>query len=275
MKSYSIMAAALFAATTALGTATVTSKGVEEPSSAPMLGAPVVQGCFSDPGELKFLSTETFNSKDRCGSVLCKARGKAVAGTMGGNQCFCGDKYPPKAALANDTDCNIGCSGFDQQACGGSFFWTIYNTGLTLAVRYSSDDILSSTSTSKPTPVVTETGGVVTVTGSESPSSKPSGGPNTAGIAAGVVVSVVVVGAIIAGVFFMLRRRRNREIEEEHRRNASVNAFISSSKPPSSSGGYSVTDSRLDPVMAQRRVSNGSIADNQDYSRRILRVTNA
>jgi cell wall integrity and stress response component len=31
-------------------------------------------------------------------------------------------------------------------------------------------------------------------------------------------------------------------------------------------------DTRLDPVMAQRRLSSGSIADNQDYSRRILRV---
>jgi len=40
-------------------------------------------------------------------------------------------------------------------------------------------------------------------------------------------------------------------------------------------GGYSVSDARLDPVMAQRRVSNGSIADNEDYSRKILRVTNA
>lgn len=71
----------------------------------------------------------------------------------------------------------------------------------------------------------------------------------------------------------MFRRRRNREIEEEHRRNAAVNAFIHGSKPPTSSGGYSVTDARLDPVMAQRRVSNGSIADNEDYSRRILRVS--
>ena len=35
----------------------------------------------------------------------------------------------------------------------------------------------------------------------------------------------------------------------------------------------SVTDSRLEPsVMFQRRMSDGSIADNQDYSRRILKV---
>jgi hypothetical protein len=34
----------------------------------------------------------------------------------------------------------------------------------------------------------------------------------------------------------------------------------------------SISDQRLDPVMAQRRMSSGSIADEADYSRRILRV---
>lgn len=81
---------------------------------------------------------------------------------------------------------------------------------------------------------------------------------------------MVALLAIAGGLFFWHRRRQNREIEEEHRRNAAVNAFM---KPPGSSGGYSIdTDARLDPVMAQRRLSSGSIADNQDYSRRILRV---
>ena len=70
-----------------------------------------------------------------------------------------------------------------------------------------------------------------------------------------------------------MRRKRNSEIEEEHRRNAAVNAFISGSKPPGSSGSISMTDSRLDPIMAHRRLSDGSIADNEDYSRKILRVS--
>lgn len=87
----------------------------------------------------------------------------------------------------------------------------------------------------------------------------------------GVVVAVVAVAGAIGGVFFYLRRKRNKEIEEEHRRNAAVNSFIGH-KPPGSSGGLSITDARLDPVMAQRRLSDGSIADNHDYSRKILRV---
>lgn len=116
---------------------------------------------------------------------------------------------------------------------------------------------------------------IETITASSEPDSNSSSGPNVAGIAAGVVVGVVCVSGIIGGIFFWLRRKRNAEIEEEHRRNAAVNAFISGGgKPPSSSGGLSMSDSRLDPVM-NRRMSDGSIADNQDYSRRILRVRNA
>lgn len=111
---------------------------------------------------------------------------------------------------------------------------------------------------------------IETVTPSSEPESD-SGGPNVAGIAAGVVVGVVCLAGILGGAFFWMRRKRNAEIEEEHRRNAAVNAFISGGKPPSSSGGLSMSDSRLDPVM-NRRMSDGSIADNQDYSRRILRV---
>lgn len=94
---------------------------------------------------------------------------------------------------------------------------------------------------------------------------------NTVGIAVGVAVGAVAAAAISGIVVFYLRRRRNREIEEEHRRNA-ANEFLSSGKP-GSSGGLSMSDARLDPVMAQRRMSDGSIADNEDYSRRILRVS--
>ncbi|KAL9587657.1 MAG: hypothetical protein Q9212_000111 [Teloschistes hypoglaucus] len=98
-----------------------------------------------------------------------------------------------------------------------------------------------------------------------------SNSPNTAGIAAGVVVGVVAVCGIVGGIFFVLRRRRRRAPEEEYEKN-SANPFENeASRPPPSSG--SMADSRLEPsVMIQRRQSDGSIADNQDYSRRILKV---
>ena len=99
-----------------------------------------------------------------------------------------------------------------------------------------------------------------------------SGGKsNVAGIAAGTVVGVVVIAAAVGGMFFYMRRKRNAEIEEEHRRNAAVNSFIGGGHSNSNSVS---ADSRLEPIMAQRRrMSDGSIADNEDYSRRILRVS--
>ena len=91
-----------------------------------------------------------------------------------------------------------------------------------------------------------------------------------AGIAAGVVVGVVAVSAIAGGVLFYVRKRKRRNLEEEYKQNAA--GSYNTLKPATSSAG-STSDSRLEPsVMMQRRQSDGSIADNQDYSRRILKV---
>lgn len=77
----------------------------------------------------------------------------------------------------------------------------------------------------------------------------------------------MAIAAIVAGVFFFLRQKRRREVEEEYKRQASVNQFVSGGHKSNSS----MNDSRLDPELV-RRDSTGSIADNQDYSRRILKV---
>jgi cell wall integrity and stress response component len=101
-----------------------------------------------------------------------------------------------------------------------------------------------------------------------------SGGTNKAAVAAGVIVGLIAIAAIAGGAFLYLRNKKRREVEEEYRRNAAISQFSPGGKHPSSSGGGSTfSDMRLDPaVMAQRRMSDGSIADNQDYSRRILKV---
>jgi cell wall integrity and stress response component len=118
MKSISIVAATGLLAVVPAFASQTTAKGIEEPSAKPTLNVAVVQGCFSSPGELEFWGTIEFNSKDECGVKACKAKlNKPVAATMGGNMCYCGDKYPPKAALVNDSNCNTGCSGYDFDAC--------------------------------------------------------------------------------------------------------------------------------------------------------------
>ena len=101
-----------------------------------------------------------------------------------------------------------------------------------------------------------------------------SSGPNKTAIAVGVVVGVFALAAIIGGALLWLRHRRKAESDAENR-HGPVNPFVGpgerSEKPPSTA--VSIADSRLDPsAMFARRQSNSSIADNQDYSRRILKV---
>ena len=99
---------------------------------------------------------------------------------------------------------------------------------------------------------------------------QPDTGPNKAVIAAGVVVGIVVVAALVGAVFFIMRHKKNKALEQERRRHEAMTALATGEKPPST---YSLADSRLEPsVMFQRRQSDGSIMDNQDYSRRILKV---
>ncbi|KAK0648619.1 hypothetical protein B0T16DRAFT_388812 [Cercophora newfieldiana] len=276
MKSIQLLLAAVFAATTVMAQTPTkpsqTSKGVQKPSAAPTLNVITVQGCFSDPGELKFNSTPQFNDEGSCVKTICFQNGFEVAGTTGGNQCFCGHKYPPKKLVVDDKKCNIGCAGYDLNACGGVGTWTIYNTGLSVVVDTSGEESINNpggkgSQTTAPVQTVTNVNVVVT-----SAAAAEGGGPNVGAIAGGVVVGVLAVAAAIGGMFFYMRRKRNREIEEEHQRHAAVNSFVSGK---TGSSGGSITDARLDPVMAQRRMSDGSIADNHDYSRKILRVTNA
>lgn len=183
---------------------------------------------------------------------------------------------------------------------GGTTFYSVFNTGLKIDVPYDEedddDDDSSSTTASTTTTAASTTGGGASAsqTNDASPSNAPQdedeedpeeddgnsdsdsdgggGGANVGGIVGGVVAGVAVIALVVGGAFWFIRSRRNREIEEEHRRNAAVNSFIAGAKPPGSSGGISMTDSRMDPGLAHRRMSDGSIADNQDYSRKILRV---
>ncbi|EGX92436.1 WSC domain-containing protein [Cordyceps militaris CM01] len=249
----------------------------------PRTGTPTLNGCYSSFGNMTKIEIDTkYLSNGSCGKACTDSKNTVAA--VAAQACYCGTVYPPKKDVIDASKCDYGCNGFGEEMCGSiSGAYSVLNLGVVLAPGYYSDASSSSSSSPSPTPTSGSSSAASTSTGAatgspDSSTGKPEksgGGPNTAAIAAGVVVGVVVAAAIIGAIIFFIRRKRNAEIEEEHRRNAAVNAFISGSKPPSTAGGISITDSRLDPVMAHRRLSDGSIADNQDYSRKILRVTNA
>ncbi|GKT55836.1 WSC domain containing protein [Colletotrichum tofieldiae] len=276
--------AALAAMAFGFASAQTATKGVQQPSTSPLPSALTSHGCYNQNATTweKYIPEQGISSGS-CNDE-CKLVQKKNVMALNGEDCYCGDSYPPSDAIVKDSKCNFPCPFYSQEACGGvdgGLFYSVFNTGLKLVVPDDTPAATTSSSASKPT--TTSAGGAVEtvietpVASSSAPTEtgdSKKGGTNTAGIAAGVVVGVVVIAAIVGGAFFFVRRRRNAEIEEEHRRNAAVNAFIGGSKPPSSSG-MSMSDSRMDPTLAHRRMSDGSIADNQDYSRKILRVTNA
>ncbi|KAH6606080.1 hypothetical protein Trco_005233 [Trichoderma cornu-damae] len=303
MKSSTIFYSALVAASqvyTALGATAVRAHEISHvardnlqvPSAQPVPNAIRSQGCWSSLGNMTKTSiTGTIVSSGKC-ATYCISNQYPVAG-LAADVCYCGMVYPPVGTVVDDSKCNFPCPAYPIEACGSlghPGYYSIFNTGVNInPLNYEPPASTTSSSSSSSTASSTTSAGSETSTSAANPSvpasqsaeATPTEAPdnskktNVAGIAAGTVVGVVVLGGLLGAAFFTMRRRRNAEIEEEHRRNAAVSAFINGSKPPSTSGSISMTDSRLDPIMAHRRLSDGSIADNEDYSRRILRVTNA
>ncbi|KAI0023408.1 hypothetical protein F4780DRAFT_786881 [Xylariomycetidae sp. FL0641] len=247
---------------------------LEEPTEAPVLGTDTVHGCYKSLGTLKHNSENQFNTQGLCAGICRDKEGKAVAATYA-TSCFCGDEYPNSDDLDDDSKCDEPCPGYGDVACGGLDHWTVYNTGKRVSVGEAPAKSKSTSSSASASTTTDAAGKTVTASAVPEKEDNSGGGTNTVGVAVGVVVAVLVIAAIGGGAFFWMRRKKHGEMEEESRRNAAVNAFIAGGgKPPSSSGGLSMSDARMDPIM-NRRLSDGSIADNQDYSRRILRVTNA
>lgn len=256
---------------TAVAAANSQVKGQQIPAETPIVNALKSHGCYKSKGILEDPKgyIESSVTSGYCNNEVCNKSNSTVLG-LRGSTCYCGFEYPPEEDLVEDKNCNYPCPGYPYEACGSvsGTFYSIFNTGVRVDVDSSEPSSSSASTSSASEPTGASTTSAASNNGSEKKST------NVGGIVGGVVCGVVIALAAIGGVFFYLRRKRNKEIEEEHRRNAAVNSFIGH-KPPSSSGGLSISDARLDPVMAQRRMSDGSIADNHDYSRKILRVTNA
>ncbi|CAI6338862.1 unnamed protein product [Periconia digitata] len=230
-------------------------------------------GCFNSSAPLDDHGPGTFQTDGNC-QQICLGFKKLVLGLSDGDRCWCGDMYPAEDSKVPDTECDVGCRGSPKEVmCGGKRKWNIYNMNTRpTEPDYFVDDTPSSSSASS-SAVAQKTSSAAStaaVTQTQSSAPPPENKPNTAGIAAGVVVGVVALAGIIGGVFFYLRHKKRRDVENEYRNRASVNNFVSGGKMHTSNS--SMTDSRLDPEFMARRQSNGSIADNEDYSRRILKV---
>ncbi|KAK6345127.1 hypothetical protein TWF718_007056 [Orbilia javanica] len=231
--------------------------------------------CYDNPGETTNVGINTYQTANLC-LTQCQGKNKAVYGVTRGSTCYCGDFFPDDGKV-DMSECSLPCQGYPNEKCGGISVWSFGITGVvpptsSKTTKSSSTSAAESTSSDAPsiqtvikTPIVTATA-PANSDGSQN-NGGGGGGTSKAGIAAGVVVGVIAVIAMGVGGFLIVRRNRRRQAEEEYRAAVAAKEFTASIRKPQ-------PDTRLDPVMLQRRMSDGSIADNQDYSRRILKVTN-
>lgn len=257
----------------------------------------VYQGCYdtSYPLDIGPKQNSSLTYKYQASGWCQQACGlyyqKAAFGLTKGSDCWCGDELPANSTKVDDSECDRPCQGYGYEDCGGDSTWSVYTSGLDTDVDTVSDAAASSAaaesaaatattgtasqSKTEAPSTITQAGQTITVTPSSSSKSGSSSGPSKAGIAAGVVVGVIAIAGIAGGAFFYIRHQRRRAIEAEYQRQQAINDFKSVGGTMKSSSAGSTTDSRMDPSFNYRRQSDGSIADDVDFSRRILKVSTA
>jgi cell wall integrity and stress response component len=278
MVSFRFTSALVAASLVAMASADSGTPTIKNPITTPTVtkaaSAMTTIGCFETGLPLENHGPYKFQSPGNC-QLVCLQLNKDVMGLSDGENCWCGDEIPAKEWQTKNETCSTSCAGDDTTLCGGkNVLWVVLTGNTRNQVDYFQPSSSSSSVPAKTSsPAETQT---AAASATVSPTSAPQQDdkPNTVAIAVGVVVGILALAAILFGVWFLLRRKRQQQAEEDYRRNAAnVNAFVGSGKQLHTSNS-SMNDSRLDPSFIDRRQSNGSIADNEDYSRRILKVTN-
>jgi cell wall integrity and stress response component len=280
----SILRSGLVASIFTLFATSVSAQGaasVPAPSATNSPKAVQTLGCYTSlDNTFVDQGSYTYQTSGYC-QILCTNQFKNVMATSQGSNCWCGDHIPAQSASTSNSSCNSPCNGYDQEDCGGDSTYTVYLSGLSTDVDVDG----SSSSSAKATPtsnggssssngspsVVTKAGQTIVVTAS-SAAGNQSGGTSKVGIAVGVVVGVLAIAGIIGGLIFFMKQRRKKAVEDEHKRMVANTEFLRQKSGKSETS--STTDNRLDQAatFTHRRQSIGSIADENDFSRRILQV---
>ena len=272
-----LVASIVALATSASAQSVATASATNSPKAVQTLG------CYSSLDKT-FVNqgSYTYQTSGYC-QILCTNQFKNVMATSQGSNCYCGDHIPAESASVDNSTCDSPCNGYNLENCGGDSSFTVYLSGLSNNVDTDgSSSSANPTSTSKggssssgsSPSVITKAGQTIVVTATNSAGSQSGGGTSKVGIAVGVVVGVLAIAAIVGGFIFFMKQRRRRAVEEEYKRNAANAEFLR--QKSSKSEASSTTDNRLDQAatFTHRRQSIGSIADENDFSRRILQVSN-
>jgi cell wall integrity and stress response component len=280
----SIFRAAIVASISALATSVLAQSGQTASATNPIKAVQTL-GCYSSlDSSFANQGSYTYQSSGYC-QIICSNQLKNVMATSQGSNCYCGDHIPAQSAIVPNSTCNSPCNGYDQEDCGGDTTFTVYLSGLKTDVETDGSSSSSSnpsttakggsSSAGQSPSVITKAGQTIFVTPTDAADGHSSGGSSKVGIAVGVVVGVLAIAAIVGCLIFFMKQRRRKAVEEEYKRNAANAEFLrqKSSKSETSS----TTDNRLDQAatFTHRRQSIGSIADENDFSRRILQVSDS
>ncbi|CAG8976444.1 hypothetical protein HYALB_00008033 [Hymenoscyphus albidus] len=100
------------------------------PASLP--GSWTYQGCYTDNGPRtligKATSSGTLMTDEYC-IAFCDQNGYLYAGTEYSNECYCGNVIGSISAVAPSSECSMGCSGNNTEACGGPGRLTVFWNG--------------------------------------------------------------------------------------------------------------------------------------------------
>lgn len=284
VKMPSVFRSILVASTLAFTTC-VSAQSTPLPSATNSPKAIQTLGCYSSlDNSFANQGSYTYQASGYC-QILCSNLFKNVMATSQGANCWCGDHIPAESSSVSNATCDSPCNGYDQQNCGGNSAFTVYLTGMSSDVEVDG----ASSSSAKPTAtskgssssgqspsVITKAGQTIVVTASSSASGhSSSGGSSKVGVAVGVVVGVLAIAAIVGGLILLMKHRRRKAVEEEYKRNAANAEFLRQKSGKSETS--STNDNRLDQAatFTHRRQSIGSIADENDFSRRILQVSDS
>lgn len=114
-----------FLAAVSVGVATAQSSTassvLQRPSENPTVNAVTSHGCYNANGtSWKIYPVDV--TKLSVGSCTdeCKTNQKKNVAALNGEDCYCGDDYPPKINVVKDDKCNFGCPAYPLEACAYS-----------------------------------------------------------------------------------------------------------------------------------------------------------
>ncbi|CAI6020108.1 unnamed protein product [Clonostachys chloroleuca] len=145
-----------------LASAASAATPTQQPKADPKLGYPTSQGCFKSSKGLEDVGLDEIRVSSGGCREACRAIKKPVF-AMGGLKCFCGDSYPPKSDLTDDSACDYACQAYPLEACGNidETAFSVWNTGDKISVPFNDgkDDEDSSSTASGASKTATSASG--------------------------------------------------------------------------------------------------------------------